>query len=73
MLLNDVTPDCLQVGQNGGQWASGTGVHIELTSDYRPVDVVTVGRIHIQSLHEGRMEKMEEEEKNGWNRDKEFR
>lgn len=56
MLLNDVTPDCLEVSQDGGQRATGTGVHVELTSDYRPVDVVTVRWVHIKSLHGGRME-----------------
>lgn len=69
MLLNDVTPNCLEVGQNGGQRASGTGMHIELTSDYRPVDIVTVGWIHIQSLHCCTMEEDEKLVKQG---DKEF-
>lgn len=50
MLLNDMTPDHLQISQDSRQRASGTGVHIELTSDYRPVDVVTVCWIHIKSL-----------------------
>ena len=31
-------------------------MNVKLTSDYRPVDVVTVRRIHINSLHDDRME-----------------
>lgn len=56
MLLHDITPDCLKVSQDSGQWTPRTGVHIELTPDYGPVDIVRVTGIHIKSLQDENVE-----------------